>query len=45
MDWFTLTLVYVFFLTAASVINKKSLNTEKLDAIVFVLLFKFLQVS
>ena len=35
MNWFILTLIYVFFLTTASVINKKSLNTEKLDEIVF----------
>lgn len=35
MNWFILTLVYVFFLTTASVINKKSLNAEKIDEIVF----------
>ncbi len=35
MAWFWLTIVYLFFLTSAEVINKKSLNNLKIDEIIF----------
>ncbi len=35
MNWFWLTIIYLIFLTSASLINKKSLNNQNIDEIVF----------
>ena len=35
MTWFWLTMVYLVFLVSAEVINKKSLNNLKIDAVIF----------
>jgi hypothetical protein len=35
MNWFTLTLIYLVFLVTAEIINKKSVDNEGVDEVIF----------